>query len=514
VAVGTITQTLTMALDPDDPGYLGVTLSYEIPSAVEELTVSLPNTVEEIRSQDFRVRGRTCRWTAGDGGDRPTITARLDANHGSARAGYGFVDTGGWAIVRTPNVGLGWQYRGADPGVSRRYDLADPGAVSDDGSVAYLGPHDEYTRTAAKTGERFRLIVPAAATLSATPEAVLTALTGAAELLSIGAENDTVLAIAAPTGDVDWLAKGRQRGDDGFWVRDTAVPDEVNETWVHEYVHTRQVFHYTDTTHWLTEGSADYFAGLAAVHRGDIDFGTFHRFHTRDRDEETVLADPSTWASGATKYHQGRRACAALDVRIRRTTNGRRSLADVVAHLNDTFGRDDTGEIHELTHRELVDAVDAVVDERFDGWFERVVWGTQTPDVPDDPTAYGLTTASDGGSVDTSTPDTDPGPGSGPGPGPSPGRDPGGDRPEPDPTDAERSDGDGPETDGESVEGGEAPADRTCPVCGTGSDGSFCPECGFELTPTCPVCGETGEPDVEYCTTCGMELRGDLHDPA
>jgi len=423
---------------------------------------------------------------------RPSIQVELDANDGSSLTGYGFVDTGSWAIVKTPSIAMNWQYRGADPVIKRQYDVADEGIISNDGSIAYLGPCREYTATAEATGEQIRLVVPRAATLAADPHDILEALTRAAELLKIGARNERVTAIAAPTDEITWTSKGRQRGDDGFWVKDAATLNEANETWIHEYVHTRQQFRYTESTQWLTEGTADYFSCLAALHRRDISFERFHRFLTRPEDSNAVLVDRSTWSSGLTVYRQGRRVCAALDAMIREETGHRYSLDDIIAKLNRQAAQAPP-DARQLTNPKFATALTTVTGVDLEPWLKRYVWGSAAPSVPTDRAAFGL----DDGPKREPEPEADrecpicetttetrlcPGCGYEVGPNEPPA---------------------GPEPSS-TGEGGYA---GVCPVCGTQTDTELCPGCGYDLVPRCQVCNTTGGPDDEYCPTCGYPLR-------
>src|SRR5690348_3153427 len=50
-----------------------------------------------------------------------------------------------------------------------------------------------------------------------------------------------------------------------------------------------------------------------------------------------------------------------------------------------------------------------------------------------------------------------------------------------------------------------------CPACGTHvlSDFHFCPQCNYQLTPSCGNCFRTVRATDQYCTRCGHELERD-----
>lgn len=537
------------------PGSIRITYDFELPNHLTSLSVIFVDGWSKIRTRGFEVNGQACEW--GDANTRnPSIEIIYGVNDGSGATSY--VDTGKWAITRLPNIQWRWKYSSFQnsPDLVERQQVPGEGAISTDGAVAYLGPHKEYSEAASNTGEEFRLIVPHDANLTDKPSAILSALVQASELLDIGALNGSVLAIAAPTDNQNWTSKGRQRGDSGFWVREDAVTDEANETWVHEYVHTRQLFKRTDETYWFTEGTADYFAALAALARGDIGFSLFHSFLTRRPQQSAVLAYPDTWFSTSTAYRRGRRTCGALDWQIKDATGGSKTLMNVVARLNEDAEPDDQPDpSNEMIRR----AINRVSGLDLEDWFEDHVYGSDVPPLPDKQDAYlqGLQAQISDPEIcpDPGTrlePETEPVPE--PGPEPESHTDPAPDpEPEPSPqhqcpicdtkTQAQFCPSCGNEFDGSAIADSESDGPNTCPTCGTETDERFCPTCGREfdvgvsppdeggttterrcpvcdtetsdalcptcghdMAPRCPVCDAIGGPEDEYCETCGQEL--------
>jgi len=516
--VSEILQSVTLERVISKPGVISVAYDYRIPDNLTGLSVSFGDNWTEIHTEGFEIDGSTCEWRDG-GTQRPSIELKFKVDSDIGASSY--VDTGEWAITRLPNIGWSWRYRGGSggPEIRQEFEVRGEGAVSSDGAVAYLGPYKNYTERARDTGEQFRLVIPRDATLRDEPQSILRALTHASEYLDIGALNDSVLAIAAPTTAQNWASKGSQRGDDGFWVRDDAVTDETNETWVHEYVHTRQRFIRTSGTYWFQEGTADYFAALAALERGEIKSDEFHQFLTSTHDRNAKLSDTSTWRSSSTAYRRGRHACAALDERIRKDSDGSNTLMGVLEELNRRFeGSEKTPALETQLVR---DAVETITGRNMDSWFQKHVHGARIPEIDTDPSVFLEAPVG---------PDTgvkpDPEPVSEPDPEPVS---------EPEPShrcpicNKTTTDDYCPVCGYEFVSGvtisDSDPQVNECPICEQKSAERFCPICGYEFESpkvgdqreseggdtesgsnnTCPVCGS--DSDKRFCPTCGHEMR-------
>ena len=488
-----IDETVTLELITHEPGTISITYQFRLPEHLKQFSVRFLDDWREVRANGFEINGENCTWTE-ENTQNPSIQVKFKVDDGPGLSDY--VDAGDWAITRLPNRAFQWSYsqRGNSPSVETRASVSGEGVISDDTAVAYLGPHQKYTETVQSTGENFRLVVPDDAELRDSPANVLSALTHASDFLELGAVNDSVLAIAAPTDDQNWESKGSQRGDDGFWVRDDATTTETNETWVHEYVHTRQRFQRTNSIYWFVEGTADYFAALAAYERDSIDFREFCRFLTRSADTTAVLADPSTWSSQSTVYRQGRRTCAGLDLLIRSETGDDKTLMDVVKKVNEDILK--TDEDQKLSNREIKQFVETVASERVDEWFDEYVHGRRAPSIADNPAAFGST-------PNVSKPET-----------PS--------QPEPDSskttthrcpicdieTTAEFCPSCGHEfEDGGRTDTSDSRAGGRCPICDTTTSDRLCPGCGHDMAPRCPICNTIGGPDEDLCANCGEQLR-------
>ncbi|MFC7096994.1 CARDB domain-containing protein [Halobaculum marinum] len=354
----------TLALTPETPGSVRVTLRFDVPDRVSGLETTLADGAENVALDGFAAAGdATYEWDGET--STPTITYRMAANRTSqsatfdpdadldtdsgatptptggtdaladaatAEGRYLFVDTGPWALVTVPSPGVAWRYRGDAVGLSRTATTAGPGAVGS--RIAFLGEHTVHERTA--HGQTFRLVVPAAADgMAAEPAAVLESLSAASDTLRVGDRDESVFLVAAPA-DVSWAVRGIQTGDADAWVRADEPLDTPESPWLHEYVHTRQSFATTAETRWLTEGSADYYAALLALRQGHVDFDEFADHLARGARAPfagAVLAEPSTWTAGA-QYRKGALVAGDLDRRIRLASDDGATLSTVFTRLN------------------------------------------------------------------------------------------------------------------------------------------------------------------------------------
>jgi hypothetical protein len=145
-----------------------------------------------------------------------------------------------------------------------------------------------------------------------------------------------VFVVAAPT-NVEWGVAGIQYGADDAWVAADEHVRDVDNVWLHEYVHTRQGYATTESGRWVTEASAEYYAALLAFEQGLVSYSAFRsklEDGQRDRYADAVLAFPNTWTSGA-NYRKGALAVGALDRRIRGATNRSATFQTVFRALND-----------------------------------------------------------------------------------------------------------------------------------------------------------------------------------
>jgi len=336
-----LTVTQRLALTPETRGEITVTHVFEVPDGVSTIETGVPDGVTVTGTDGFSAAGSgTYRW---DGQrDRATLTYTTRVNETIDLGGpegfegeYLFADAGEWALVRRPQVSLSWSWQGTEPvGFRRSGTTSGPGYVGD--TIVYMGRHETHTRTA--HGQTMTLVVPRRASLSESPDRVLDTLTDASDRFRVGDRDDRVHVVAAPTTTgVTWGVRGLQLGEAAMWVRDEERLDSADNTWLHEYVHSRQDFQTRASGRWLTEASATYYGALLALETDRTGFEEFRSFlerGTRRPQAGAVLAEPSTWDNAA-NYWKGGLVVGALDRRIRLATDRRRSFGTVFSRLNE-----------------------------------------------------------------------------------------------------------------------------------------------------------------------------------
>ena len=323
-------------LTPGEPGRIDVQWRFDIPDSVAKLNTTLPATARDPRLNGFERRDGRLVWReAQQSTHTPTATFALPVNETTDGGSPKYVDTGEWALIKQPpvaNVSFLYYTNQGRPSVTRTNVTAGEGVAAD--AMVYLGEHETVTRRA--HGQQFRLVIPAAATLTEEASDVFDAVTAASGALRVGDRDETVTMIAAPAS-VPWGVAGLQRGDGAFYTIANQSVDDPNNTWVHEYVHTRQEFEPTDATRWFVEASAEYYAAQLSLQQGRIDFGAFSEslgVGAERRFGDVVLSTPDSWHDAA-NYDKGGLVAGELDRRIRATTGGSASLQTVFGWLND-----------------------------------------------------------------------------------------------------------------------------------------------------------------------------------
>lgn len=356
----------TLAQSPER-GEVDVTTRVSIPTGTTSMEIEIPDGTDVYETDGFtQVDENRYEWT------RSTQTPSLQYTYGvnvTVDRGQGerflYADTGEWAIFRTPSASL--RYSGVERDVVRSSTVEGSGAAGP--HISYLGPHEEVTEEAAD--QRFRFIIPEEAEMRETPSDVVETFEYAAERLDIGPRDPDVFVVVAPTS-VEWAATGVQRGDADMWVRDVEALDSAANTWVHEYVHTRQEYEWTDETEWTLEGMADYYAALLTYERGDIDFEAFEERLERGNDpdlDDVVLTQPATWEDNEGDYRKGALVYGYLDYQLRAEADA--SIDDVIAGFEDG----------ELTHEAFLDAIEDVGGSDIRADAERYTETTATPEL-------------------------------------------------------------------------------------------------------------------------------------
>ena len=348
-----IQLTQKLALAPDRPGEIDVTLTYEIPSNVDGLTTHLPDGASVTDAEDFQPgaeneydwngRSRIASLTYAIDVNRTTDESEAAADRGS----YVFADTGQWALVSRPATATYWNWSGGGTvELDRAVELDGSGAVGS--RMVFLGEHTEHVRTA--HGQTFRLVVPDVADPVEPPAAILDALEAASNALRVGSRDATVFVVAAPSGELDWGYRGLQTVEADFWVRDDERLDTADNIWLHEYVHTRQSYKSTSEVYWTVEGSAVYYAALLSLEQGLIDFDEFHAMLAEGEQRpyrDAVLANQSTWRQHP-DYQKGALVAGEIDRELRLATAAERTFGDVLRAMNAHDGPVTESDFHRM----------------------------------------------------------------------------------------------------------------------------------------------------------------------
>lgn len=228
-----------------------------------------------------------------ESGTRTTVamTYTVASNTSSQFVGFDTVETADWAFLGPRQLSMyhRWRYFGDPPMFS------DGAAVTGDGyaagSYAFAGPVTAYNRTVSE--QSFTLVVPQTADATVPPRRALDSLANASTQLQVNDRDPRVTAFVAP----DPIRRGGQASGATFWVHESSARG-VGSTWHHEYVHTRQAWvdgdvslQAGDDIEWLTEASADYYAGYLGWQAQEGDVSQFRRYIATDRYAESVLQD-------------------------------------------------------------------------------------------------------------------------------------------------------------------------------------------------------------------------------
>lgn len=229
----------------------------------------------------------------------------------------------------------------------------------------------EYTvRTVQNGCEEIRLIIPCGLHISEGRADVMDSLDDASEEMDVGNRHSTVTVFATENVRGFGLL-GVYFGDGDTAVRaDTEV--DAGNTWVHEYVHSRQN-HDANTARnmsWFTEASATYYAGELTKQQGEIRQKDLTDELNSGVNDGTTLANPNTWNT-RTPYDRGSLFLGALDERIREDTNGSATLQDVFREVNSR---------ENVTYTEFREIVADTSSEDTAAWMDEYVQTDATPE--------------------------------------------------------------------------------------------------------------------------------------
>lgn len=248
---------------------------------------------------------------------------------------------------------------------NRRVEIRGTGLTA--GRWAYFGSADVTMIYA--DGQRIPIVTPSGVEPDLSPERIAEAINRTSRYYGFSAPPDT-LSIWYDT-DLDVEVEGHPVEGLGGYDTIQLVAGADTSTVRHEYVHILQEYRSADNLTWFTEGSANYLANLAALQHGQLEFETFYRRAniTNGSDDRGPTSPRYPVLSGEKPYTVGQHLVAALDLRIRRETDGNASVVDVIIHLNRHAGEKATTEdvyraVRETGGRSVATWLRTVIQER------------------------------------------------------------------------------------------------------------------------------------------------------
>lgn len=359
----------------DDPAELFVRASVDIPSTVDALAIELPPGAEVVGAREFEAEDGAY---VADGDSSAGLTYRVPRDAPGLWLDASANDE--WAVFARSTLRDDVTVNpepGRNPTVVERVHGWGIVPRFPGNAVTLMGDYGVVESTT--PGEhRFRVIVPEGVSLTADPDAVLASLAHARHNLEMGHRHDDVVGFVA--GRSDEPRRFVPRGVPEFVVSSDARPGGPANPWVHQYVHTRQNFSTTPDLRWLYEGSAAYEAALLSLQRGSANWTAFQDVSTTGQYASVDLSDPNAARFRAASRAKGAAVVAALDERIRRATDGRRSFDAVLRRMNQRNQAVDTATFERI--------VADVAGEPGSGEVGGMVTGTFEPEPPADPLLF------------------------------------------------------------------------------------------------------------------------------
>lgn len=352
--------------------------SFDIPSETDKFGVYVSEG-HVVSMQGFSSESEEGVYTWDGRTEAPSLHIAKDIGSGDSGGfdGQEYAATEDWMFAPVPLVGITWynnRYSGwqaavpmADNSFERLSRNVEGTGVLGRRSV-YLGAYTEHSQMG--DGQRFRLVIPASATLAESPNEVLAALTDASDFM-VGTVHEEILIFALPDPMRKGGAATSQTGE--FWVHSGSPLDSPNNVWFHEYMHTRQTYNLSSNMEWFTEASAEYHAASLTRHQDRISTEEGLRYLTRDRYDNEVLSNPDSWSSQQVPYYKGSSVLLALDDQIRTRTDDQRWLGHVIYQMH----------LHEgpITYSDFKRIVADVAGESLDAWLDRYVTTSEAPPV-------------------------------------------------------------------------------------------------------------------------------------
>lgn len=320
---------------PIDGDTVSVTLKYTFPESIERFALTVHN--RDGAYADAELRGfersgpQTFVWSRDTAdGSTASVRYRIDLPRGSYPQSAVGVAGDGWQFLELPSTAVRWTTTEPVEGITPTSETGDAAGVVTD-RYAYLGPSTDHTARAGP--QTVHLVVPAAASPTPSPSAVLSSLAQGARRFPNVDDDSDVYAFALPTS-VETPGRVGRGGGDSLWVQADTRPTGPRNPWLHEYVHTQQAGSVRGSD-WFAEASAEYYAASLSAYQNGTSYDNARESVRSVSDRDAVLVNQSTWSSPRVPYRKGARVLAALDARLQAETNGSTTLIDVFAAVYD-----------------------------------------------------------------------------------------------------------------------------------------------------------------------------------
>lgn len=366
----TLAVTVHVSPDPENGQYVRVRVTAKVPQRVTSFSYHVRQKGSSVLERNgFRGSADNLRW---DGSTRtPNVTfVTSPVSFDREMGGYDAYSTKNWTFA--PRRAFGTIDYEATGDVNVQFEQVFERDAYAGGWFVYAGNHTVAERQTPR--ERFTVIAPAGANIDLDDD-VLDRLENASAFLDIGKRYDHV-EVFLPPGPI---RGGGRAMFNNTWVQLGSAKNR--HATIHEYVHTRRRFAAESEMVWFTEASAEYFSALYKLHAGEHTYPQFYADANTKRYGKQVLSEPDSWVKFRVPYEKGHRVLAALDVRIRRATDGERTLMDVHRRVNEHDGWVSYGDFRRI--------VNDVAGTSQDGWLDRYVRSSDTPTVPCDPALFG-----------------------------------------------------------------------------------------------------------------------------
>lgn len=361
---------------------LEVRAEVAVPSRIEWITFDPPAGAEVIRSQGFEAEDD---WYVKDNNqDTGSISYRIGRGSVTAQPNMSFGD--GWAVFRHDGI-RGETTWSTVPGDIEVYERFRSGGLTQrfpGHSFTLIGEYG--ISDSADPGKHyFRLVVPSGVELPADDDEILSTLAYARANLDVGHRHTLVSAFVVEESET--RPGFTARGVPEFVISASEQPDDPDNAWFRQYVHTRLNFTTTARLAWIYEASAEYQAARLSLERGAMTWADFQATATVEQYADVNIRRSGSALERHMHAEKGAAVVAAIDERIRRATEGEYTFEAVLHRMNRRSGEIDPDEFRAIvagiTGESMDDEIDDMVMSRFE------------PAPPDDPYVFAAGPAAD-----------------------------------------------------------------------------------------------------------------------